>query len=179
MSLHTECKHVTSGPWKYGKYFLGWSRLLDRVNRILPTYMGASSQPSEQELCQSEPSKILVKHICAFRKRASSSRLYWCYPGRERWQAVAAHSVILRVIRPYSEIFWIKTVIPTPSSIWETGGSLHFIFLHLPNSIFLAPVFWLILYWDSFWFTWVGFRQFLCFRYFQLLKRRFIVVILI
>ena len=50
-----------------------------------PTYMGASSQPSEQELCQSEPSKILVKHICAFRKRASSSRLYWCYPGRERW----------------------------------------------------------------------------------------------
>ena len=85
MSLHTECKHVTSGPWKCGKYFLGWSRLLDRVNRILPTYMGASSQPSEQELCQSEPSKILVKHICAFRKRASSSRLYWCYPGRERW----------------------------------------------------------------------------------------------
>ena len=70
-----------------------------------------------------------------------------------------------------------KTVIPTPSSIWETGGSLHFIFL--PKSIFLAPVFRFILYWDSFWFTSVGFRQFLCFSYFQLLKRRFIVVILI
>ena len=75
------------------------------MNHIEPTYMRASSQPSEQELCQSEPSKILVSIFVPSENERVRVDFTDVTLVEKDGQSVAAHSVILRVIRPYSEIF--------------------------------------------------------------------------